>query len=171
MSKVNYNFFNDLDQKQVKGVFLQCCGSRVWADTVCKDLPFTDPTHLHKVIDGAFNAMTKTDWLEAFAHHPMIGDVKSIREKFASTAHLASKEQSGVVGADEQIYVQLADFNKRYFAKFGFIFIIFASGKSAETMLESLKKRFSNDTDTEIKNAAAEQRKITWLRLEKVGAQ
>ena len=171
MSKVNYNFFNELDPKQANGIFLQCCGSHQWVDAVCKDMPFSDATHMHRVIDGAFNAMAKKDWLEAFAHHPMIGDVKSIREKFASTAHLASNEQSGALGADEKIYTELADYNKRYFAKFGFIFIIFATGKSADTMLSSLKKRFSNDTDTEIKNAAAEQRKITWLRLEKVGAQ
>lgn len=171
MSKVNLEFFNKLGAKEAKGVFLQCCGSRVWAETVSKELPFSDATHLLRVIDAGFNALTKPDWLEAFAHHPMIGDVKSIREKFASTAHLASNEQSGAIGADEQVYSKLADYNKRYFAKFGFIFIIFATGKSAETMLESLKKRFANDIDTEIKNAAAEQRKITWLRLEKVGAQ
>jgi 2-oxo-4-hydroxy-4-carboxy-5-ureidoimidazoline decarboxylase len=171
MSKVNYNFFNGLESKQAKGLFLQCCGSHLWVDNVCKDLPFSDATHMHQVIDGAFNAMTTKDWLEAFAHHPMIGDVKSIREKFASTAHLASNEQSGALGADEKIFAELADYNKRYFAKFGFIFIIFATGKSAESMLSSLKKRFGNDADTEVKNAAAEQRKITWLRLEKVGAQ
>jgi len=171
MSKVAFDFFNELEEKHAKSLLLQCCGSRFWVEAVCKDLPFSDPTHLHRVIDSAFGAMSRADWLEAFAHHPMIGDVKSIKEKFASTAHLASTEQSGAVGAAEQIYLQLADYNKRYFTKFGFIFIIFATGKSAATMLESLKQRYVNDIDTEIKNAAAEQRKITWLRLEKVSSQ
>jgi 2-oxo-4-hydroxy-4-carboxy-5-ureidoimidazoline decarboxylase len=171
MSKVNHIFFNGLDPKQAKSVFLQCCGSREWVEAVCNGIPFSDATHMHRVIDGAFNNMAKKDWLEAFAHHPMIGDLKSIRERFASTAYLASNEQSGALNADEKIYEELADYNKRYFAKFGFIFIIFATGKTADTMLASLKTRFCNDTNSEIKNAAAEQRKITWLRLEKVSAQ
>jgi len=171
MSKVNCSFFNELDLNQAKGIFLQCCGSRLWVDAVCKELPFADATHLHRAIDSAFNSMNRSDWLEAYAHHPMIGDVKSIKERFASTAHLAGNEQAGAVGAPEQVYSELSDYNKRYFAKFGFIFIVFATGKSAIDMLETLKIRYKNDIDTEIKNAASEQRKITWLRLEKVGKQ
>jgi 2-oxo-4-hydroxy-4-carboxy-5-ureidoimidazoline decarboxylase len=97
----------------------------------------------------------------------MIGDVNSLREKFKSTKTMASNEQSGAQLASEETLQQLHKLNHAYLNKHGFIFIIFATGKSAEEMLAALKSRIDNDTETEIENAAAEQIKITLLRINK----
>lgn len=98
----------------------------------------------------------------------MIGDVDSLRKKYASTKAMASGEQSGATGADEETLGELARLNHAYREKFGFIFIVFATGKSALEMLDILKGRIGNDRATEIRNAAAEQLKISFLRIDKL---
>jgi 2-oxo-4-hydroxy-4-carboxy-5-ureidoimidazoline decarboxylase len=105
--------------------------------------------------------------LTAFEAHPMIGDVNSLRKKYATTKNMASNEQQGANGADDKTLHDLALANHDYLNKHGFIFIICASGLSAKTMLHALMLRLPNDTTTEITLAAAEQIKITLLRLEK----
>ena len=97
----------------------------------------------------------------------MIGDVDSLRAKYASTKNLASNEQQGAAQADEATLVELSALNHQYLAKHGFIFIICATGLSAQTMLTALKQRYANDTPSEISLAAIEQLKITLLRLNK----
>lgn len=166
----NLNDLKKLGRSEAGQALFHCCGSAVWSKMVYGALPVSDEINLRLVVDLAFAMMTDFDWLEAFSHHPKIGDVASIREKFAATAHLASTEQSGVEGASAQIFADLADYNDKYYKKFGFIFIICATGKSAASMLEALKKRIENDRAEEIKNAAYEQKKITWLRLAKIGS-
>lgn len=158
-----------LSRSQAGKALFHCCGSAVWSKMVYGALPVSDENNLRLVIDLAFAMMTDVDWLEAFGNHPKIGDVDSIRERFAATAHLASTEQAGVEGASEAVFAELADYNEKYFNKFGFIFIICATGKSAAFMLDALKKRIENDRTEELKNAAGEQKKITWLRLAKIG--
>jgi 2-oxo-4-hydroxy-4-carboxy-5-ureidoimidazoline decarboxylase len=108
------------------------------------------------------------DWKEAFAQHPKIGDLDSLKKKFASTAGWASGEQSGVGAASEQTLKALADGNRLYEEKFGYIFIVCATGRSAEEMLGMLQSRLQNKPEEEIKIAADEQNKITKLRLEKL---
>ena len=111
---------------------------------------------------------SEDDWKEAFAHHPKIGDVESLTKKFASTAQWASGEQSGVNTATEESITALAEGNHLYEEKFGYIFIVCATGKSAEEMLTLLRDRLKNNPEKEIKIAAAEQNKITKLRLQKL---
>jgi OHCU decarboxylase len=113
--------------------------------------------------------LTEADWLEAFAAHPLIGDVDSLRAKYAATKTLAAGEQSGVASAGEATLAALAEVNRAYRDKFGFIFIVFATGKSAAEMLAILKSRIDNSREQEIRNAAVEQMKITRLRLQKLG--
>lgn len=108
------------------------------------------------------------DWKEAFAHHPKIGDIESMKKKFASTAEWASGEQSGVQTASDKTLMALAEGNRQYEEKFGYIFIVFATGKSAEEMLQLLQERLKNDPEEEIQIAADEQNKITKLRIEKL---
>lgn len=162
-------YLNGLTSEQAKEAIFHCCGSKVFRDCVCSARPFENAAALQQVVTDAFDAMSTQDWLEAFTHHPQIGDVDSIRKKFASTAHLASTEQSGVAGASEETFRELAEFNARYLEKFGFIFIICATGLTAEFMLAALKARIVNEMDVELKNAAEEQKKITWIRLAKAG--
>ena len=112
---------------------------------------------------------SKADWLEAFAAHPRIGDMDALRAKFAATAAWASREQAGVDGAvGRRAHRNLAMGNRQYEERFGYIFIVCATGKTAEEMLELLTQRLSNDPEAEIKLAAGEQMKITRIRLERI---
>ncbi len=97
----------------------------------------------------------------------MIGDLKSLRQKYAATQDLAKQEQSGTTNASDETLTNLATYNQQYLQKFGFIFIICATGLSADNMLSALQKRINNDRDIEIKHAAQQQINITLLRIEK----
>ena len=112
--------------------------------------------------------LRRSDWLEAFGHHPKIGDRDSLRQRFARTAHLSEREQAGVDGASENVLDALAEGNGEYERRFGYIFIVCASGKSADEMLCLLRQRLPNPPELEIRVAAEEQAKITELRLEKL---
>jgi 2-oxo-4-hydroxy-4-carboxy-5-ureidoimidazoline decarboxylase len=116
---------------------------------------------------NVWQACQSADSLEAFEAHPMIGDVNSLREKFASTKGLASNEQSGANNASEQTLIELSQLNHKYLQRNGFIFIICATGLSAETMLAALLLRIENSPQKELAIAAAEQIKITLIRLNK----
>ena len=147
---------------------LRCCSSTAWCDAVARRRPFADRAHLHRVADEAFETLDQADWLQAFAGHPKIGDIGALRIKFGGDADWSQSEQSPVASADEGTLVALADGNRRYEAKFGFIFIVCATGKSAAEMLRLLLRRLPSDRETEIAAAAAEQRKITHLRIDKL---
>jgi 2-oxo-4-hydroxy-4-carboxy-5-ureidoimidazoline decarboxylase len=110
----------------------------------------------------------QSDWREAFSQHPKIGDMESLREKFASTADWASGEQSAVQSASPEVIAALAEGNRTYEEKFGYIFIVCATGKTAEEILVLLRSRLPNRPEVEIQIAAQEQLKITKLRLEKL---
>src|SRR5262245_27592625 len=99
---------------------------------------FAGEAALRAKADAAFDALTTEDWLEAFRHHPKIGDVDSLRKKFASTSHLTTKEQAGVRGASDATLQALADGNAAYERRHGFIFIVCATGKGADEMLDIL---------------------------------
>lgn len=123
-----------------------------------------------KAAEETWWQLREHDWLEAFTAHPKIGDVSSLRAKFKGKREesLASVEQSGVAGADDAVLHELAQGNTDYEKRFGYIFIVCATGKTAEQMLEILKTRINNDPQQELKIAADEQRKITQIRLEKL---
>lgn len=144
------------------------CGSSHWRLLVLKYAPYPDYELMKQSTQSAFDQLTTVDWLEAFADHPKIGDLASLKRKFASTAHYAASEQGLVSPTEEATLRELAQWNEKYFDKFGFIFIVFATGKTAQEMLDLLKARYPNSRDEEIKNASIEQRKITDLRLEKL---
>jgi len=130
--------------------------------------PFTGDIQLYAVADEVWAGLERKDWLEAFAAHPRIGDVDSLRKKFATTSAWCESEQSGTASAAEEVLRRLAEGNRDYEAKFGYIFIVCATGKTAEEMLAILRSRLPNDPETELGLAAAEQAKITRLRLEKL---
>ncbi len=110
----------------------------------------------------------RADWLEAFGAHPKIGDLDALRAKFAATAAWTAHEQAGAHGAPDDLLRELAEENCRYEARFGYIFIVCATGKTAGEMLTVLKARLTNYPAEEIKIAAGEQAKITRIRLEKI---
>src|SRR6266542_3715976 len=147
---------------------LKCCGSGRWAQMMVAARPFTSAAQMIDESDRLFLKLLPRDWLEAFSHHPKIGDVKSLREKFANTRAWASGEQSRVSAASEETLRELAAGNERCQKKFGHIFIVCATGRSAEEMLAILKERLENDAAEELLIAAEEQKKITRLRLAKM---
>lgn len=148
--------------------FERCCGSRRWAEAMVLARPFSSPQSMFETADAIWHKLGESDWKEAFSHHPRIGDIDSLRTKFADTAQWAEGEQKGVQQATEQVLHDLASGNDDYFEKFGYIFIVFATGKSAPEMLKILQSRIGNSPDKEIHNAMQEQSKITRLRLEKL---
>jgi 2-oxo-4-hydroxy-4-carboxy-5-ureidoimidazoline decarboxylase len=162
------NALNALTPAEARAALLRCCGSRRWADAMTARRPFASADGLFAAADEVWSGLGRDDWLEAFAAHPRIGDVEALRKKFASTAAWCAGEQSGVAGAAEEVLRALAEGNRRYEDRFGYIFIVCATGKTADEMLRLLCERLPNDPVWEWKVAAAEQAKITRLRLEKL---
>ena len=160
--------FDHLPVEKKKELLTQCCGSSAWINKMLTVFPVEDLVDLLDAAEIKWNECTVQEKMEAFEHHPKIGDINSLKEKFANTAEWAAGEQSGVNNTDENTLIELANANTEYENKFGFIFIVCATGRSANEMLNNLKDRMKNNKEEEINNAAEEQLKITRLRLEKL---
>ncbi len=160
--------FDHLSMDQKRELLQKCCGSKIWIDKMLLAPPAEDSVDLLETAEEKWYECSEQDWLEAFEHHPKIGNVNSLKKKYAHTLTLASDEQSGVNVASDEILNALAKGNDDYEKKFGYIFIVCATGKSAGEMLEILQSRLPNDPEVEIKMAAEEQNKITKLRLKKL---
>jgi len=140
---------------------LECCGSHNWAAHMLAARPFRDMPSLATAATEIWWRLTPADWLEAFSKHPKIGEKGKVSQ-------WSSQEQSGMHAAALETAEKLATLNQSYFDKFGWIFIVCATGKTAEEMLSLLESRLSNLPDDELRIAAAEQNKITLLRLRKL---
>lgn len=155
---------------EARSLLRTCCGSSRWVERMLERRPFgTDEALRHSAREVWFG-LSNADWREAFSHHPKIGDRESLRRRFAETRHLAEREQAGVDGASEEVLTALAKANRDYENTFGHIFIVCASGLSAEDMLGMLRERMENDPHIEIRIAAEEQAKITDLRLRAIAS-
>lgn len=142
-----------------------CCGARRWVERMLARRPFGSRERLLDAAQREWFALGEPDWREAFSHHPKIGDREALRQRFPATAHLSEGEQAGVSAAPEAILDALADGNEAYERRFGHIFIVCATGKSAGEMLALLRERLGNEPADEIRIAAGEQAKITSRRL------
>ncbi|MDV7104943.1 2-oxo-4-hydroxy-4-carboxy-5-ureidoimidazoline decarboxylase [Vibrio sp. TH_r3] len=154
------------------------CSSQRWQTLLLKSFaavskPLSTETQITaskaaiiEMADKAFCQLEEDDWLEAFAGHPMIGDISSLHKKYAQGKNLSENEQSQVSSAPEEVLQSLLELNHAYLDKFGFIFIICASDKSAQEMLISLQGRINNSRTDELLNASVEQRKISHIRME-----
>jgi 2-oxo-4-hydroxy-4-carboxy-5-ureidoimidazoline decarboxylase len=158
---------NSLSKPQAHDWLSQTCAAEHWISLMVDARPYKNIEDLLKQARNNWQQMGTDDLLEAFTAHPMIGDVNSLRVKFSATKATASHEQSGAAAADEDTLQELSKLNFQYLGQNGFIFIICATGLSADTMLAALKARISNDTATELSIAGEEQIKITLLRLQK----
>jgi 2-oxo-4-hydroxy-4-carboxy-5-ureidoimidazoline decarboxylase len=159
---------NTLPIDQANHLFLQCCTSEKWIEKMVASRPFTNRSSLRETADHIWGNLTEKDYLQAFEGHPKIGDIGSLKAKYANTKELASGEQSGANSATDEIITELANSNSAYEEKYGFIFIVCATGKSATEMLALLQDRLNNDRQKELEIASEEQRKIFHLRLEKL---
>ena len=152
-------------ETDARAMLSRACGSSRWVDRMMARRPFGRDAKLLAVARVEWFGLTEPDWLEAFAHHPQIGDRGELAARFPRTHDLSSKEQAGGGAADADVLTALAEGNQAYADKFGFIFIVCATGKSAEEILGLLRDRLKNDRATELRIAAEEQAKITELRL------
>jgi 2-oxo-4-hydroxy-4-carboxy-5-ureidoimidazoline decarboxylase len=165
---MNLSDFNQLASKEAELLLMQCCTSGRWVKQLAEVRPFYSMSSLKNTADKIWKGLSESDFLQAFEGHPKIGDVNSLREKYSNTKVLASGEQGLVSEAPEQVILSLSAGNEEYLQKFGFIFIVCATGKSASEMLSLLQQRLPNDRTTELANAADEQRKIFQIRLDKL---
>ncbi len=165
---VNLEQINSWTEAEARAAFLLCCGAMRWAERMTARRPFRQSDELLEAAEQIWNGLGREDWLEAFAAHPKIGDLDALRVKFGSTAAWAATEQGGVAAASESILLALAEGNRAYEAKFGYIFIVCATGKTAPEMLVLLQQRLNNVPEKELAIAAAEQAKITRIRLQKL---
>lgn len=159
---------NDLPPQQAEAEFLKCCGSPAWAKQMTEARPFSNSDELSSKADEIWGQLDEEDWLEAFRAHPKIGEKKAAGAQSAEAQQWSAQEQSASERAAADTKAALADGNREYEQRFGFIFIICATGKSAEEILATLNGRLGNDPMAELRVAAEEQRKITRLRLAKL---
>ncbi|HKP71618.1 MAG TPA: 2-oxo-4-hydroxy-4-carboxy-5-ureidoimidazoline decarboxylase [Pyrinomonadaceae bacterium] len=159
---------NALVAAEAESELLKCCGSTGWARALASRRPFADAEELTAAADEIWWSLGEEDWLEAFAAHPKIGGRKAARPQDAQAEGWSAQEQSGVSRAEQATLDELAAANRAYEEKFGHIFIVCATGKTATEMLNALHARLPNDPGVELRNAVDEQRKITRLRLEKL---
>ncbi len=157
---------NNMEQRQLRDLLFQCCGSKGWSKMMLTHFPTEDLVDLIENAEEVWNECSEDEWKEAFSQHPRIGDVKALEEKYAGSD--AAGEQASVMNASKETLQALADANREYEEKFGFIFIVCASGKTPEEMLGMIHSRLKNSKEAEIRIAADEQVKITRSRIERL---
>ncbi len=159
---------NALPAAEATAALLTCCGAGRWAAAMVSQRPFASAGAVYARADAIWQGLAREDWLEAFSHHPRIGERNLAQPQFTRTAEQSAREQSGMAGAAESVQREFVSFNAEYERRFGHVFLICATGKSADFMLAQLKTRLGNDAATELRNAAQEQSMIVRLRLERM---
>ncbi|HEV7860049.1 MAG TPA: 2-oxo-4-hydroxy-4-carboxy-5-ureidoimidazoline decarboxylase [Pyrinomonadaceae bacterium] len=159
---------NEFSQEEARGELLKCCGSSEWANGLAARRPFESEDELIETSDSIWWSLEGKDWLEAFSSHPKIGEQKAAHPGPTKAQAWSEEEQAGTRDASRETMSELVEANRAYEAKFGYIFIVCATGKSTPEMLALLKDRLPNDPRTELRIAAREQSKITQLRLKKL---
>jgi 2-oxo-4-hydroxy-4-carboxy-5-ureidoimidazoline decarboxylase len=146
---------------------LPCCGSKTWASGMAARRPFQDESALMAASDETWRDLNESDWMEAFNNHPRIGESSAPNPSAHRSATWAMQEQRDVADADDAVKITLAEGNREYESKFGRIFIVCATGKSAAELLAILQRRLQNDARIELYEAAEQQRQIIQIRLRK----
>jgi len=166
---MNLKEFNNLSLQDATTELEKCCVSKCWAQHMIENMPFASADELvQKTSHIWYYQCRELDWQAAFEGHPKIGDVTSLKEKFSNTKNWATNEQSNITEADDTVLKALAKANDDYLNKFGYIFIVSASGKSAKEMLRIINARIKNNKEDELHVAMGEQHKITVIRLAKL---
>src|SRR5881397_4039359 len=162
MSDPVFAYLNSLPAIKARAELSRCCGARLWVDAMIEARPFAGDTELFGVAERVWWGLGRADWLEAFAAHPRIG------ARAEAMTDWARREQAGANGAAEATLAALAQGNRTYEKRFGHLFLICATGRTADEMLGALRARLTNDPATELRVAAEEQAKITRLRLDRL---
>lgn len=161
-------WLNALAPEAARTELLKCCCATQWATAVEKGRPYSNLEQLIAHANEVWWKLDQGDWLGAFRSHPKIGEKKTANAVSAQSQQWSAQEQQGVEHAAREAIEKLARLNRNYEEKFGFIFIVCATGKSSDEILALLEQRLQNDAAVELPIAAAEQAKITELRLRKL---
>jgi len=161
-------WINTASVPELESFFRRCCTCETWIQRMVAGRPYNSRDRMLKATDANWQGLDELDYLQAFEGHPMIGDIHSLPTKYDDTKVLATDEQSRVNTAQQETLEALAAANAEYKARFGFVFIVCAMGKSAEEILALLQARLGNTKEEELHHAAQEQCKITRTRLEKM---
>lgn len=161
-------WLNGLATDEARTELLKCCGAKRWAEAVEQRRPYASLEQLIATAGDVWWALDEADWLEAFRSHPKIGEQKAAGAVSAQSQQWSAQEQQGVQHAAQETVEKLARLNVDYEKKFGFIFIVCATGKSSDEILALLVERLPNEPAAELPIAAAEQAKIIDLRLRKL---
>ncbi|CAN5695319.1 2-oxo-4-hydroxy-4-carboxy-5-ureidoimidazoline decarboxylase [soil metagenome] len=159
---------DSMKPERASQLLADCCGSTRWISAMVARRPFGSIERLLAAADDVWRSLGPDDWREAFSHHPRIGEQRGGAQQSERGAVWAAGEQSGMSAAQEDTRNALASANREYERRFGYIYIVCATGKSADELLATATGRLRNDPDAELAVAAEEQRKITRLRLEKL---
>lgn len=157
-----------LSESEARSALTACCGARRWVDEMVASRPFVDRETLLRRADEVWWSLGPTDWREAFAHHPRIGERDASVAQDGRARVWSAGEQRAVSDAGSDVRAAIAEGNREYERRFGHIYIVSAAGKTPDELLELLRARLANDPATELEIAAAEQAKITRLRLMKL---
>jgi len=150
---------------QARGWLLDCCASTAWANTMTALRPFADADDLQAAAERVWRGLDRSAWLEAFAAHPRIGERVESRGRFSTWSR---HEQEQAASADEAVLADLAACNRAYEERFGHVLLVFATGRTAAEVLDLCRQRLGNEPEAEVQVAAAEQAKITDLRLRRL---
>jgi OHCU decarboxylase len=161
-------WLNSLPADEAMKELRQCCGSQRWVAEVVDGRPYASLETLLTRAHDVWWSLDQSDWLEAFRSHPRIGEKKAAEKVSAQSRHWSGQEQAGMSNASRESAHVLAALNRAYELKFGYIFIICATGKTPEEMLSALRERLQHDAGVELPLASAEQARITELRLKKL---
>jgi OHCU decarboxylase len=159
---------NSLSAPEALSEFLKVCGSKTWAQRMVDQRPFVEVSRLLSKADDIWASLAAQDWLEAFRSHPKIGEKKAEQAQSAEARAWSEQEQAGTRDSAQETMQALAAGNREFEQRFGYIFIVCATGKTSVEMLANLRERVNNDPDVELRIAAEEQRKITQLRLKRL---
>jgi 2-oxo-4-hydroxy-4-carboxy-5-ureidoimidazoline decarboxylase len=163
--------WNRLPPTDAAKEILACCGSAAWAEAMVRRRPVPDEATLLAAADETWGSLAKEDWMEAFRSHPRIGakvgESRDSRPAPAPSSSWSKQEQETAAAAGSAVKAELAQANREYEQRFARIFIVCATGKSGAEILKTLRRRMANDDNTELREAAEQQRLITHLRLKK----
>ena len=162
------DWFNALSSEAARAELLKCCGATRWAARLTERRPFATLDQVLAQAGEVWWSLDQSDWLEAFRSHPKIGERKAAVNLATQSQQWSAQEQQGVARAGQEAVAKLARLNRAYEEKFGFIFIVCATGKSTDEILALLETRIENEPAAELRIAAEEQAKITELRLRKL---
>ncbi len=160
-------FLNGLDDQLASRELGRCCGAKRWVEAMLGERPFADDKAVLATAKKIWQQLDPDDWLEAFAHHPRIGE-RAVRQDLQTARAWSEQEQAGVTQANSELAAALVAGNRRYEERFGHVFLTRAAGRSGEDMLAELERRLANDPQVELRVAAGQQLEITQLRLQKL---